>query len=34
MVNWVKRIINKIHMEIRYRKKVKEARERDPYDYR
>ena len=30
MVNWIKSIINKIKMEIRYRKRLKELRKRDP----
>ena len=34
MVNWIKRIINKIKMEIRYRKRLKELRKRDPFIYK
>ena len=29
MVNWIKSIINKIKMEIRYPKRLKELRKRD-----
>ncbi len=34
MVNWIKKIINKIKMEIRYRKRLKELRKRDPFIYK
>jgi len=34
MVNWIKRIINKIKLEIRYRKRLKELRKRDPFIYK
>jgi hypothetical protein len=34
MVNWIKNIINKIKMEIRYRKRLKELRKRDPFIYK
>jgi len=34
MVNWFKRIINKIKLEIRYRKRLKELRKRDPFIYK
>lgn len=33
-MNWLKRIWNKITLEIRYRKKLKELRKRDPFIYR
>jgi len=33
-MNWIKRIYNRIVMEIRYRKKLKELRKRDPYIYK
>lgn len=34
MIQIMKNIINKIKMEIRYRKKMKEIRKRDPYIYK
>ena len=34
VVKFVKRIINKIKMEIRYRKRLKELRKRDPFIYK
>ena len=34
MVNWIKSIIKKIKMEIRYRKRLKELRKRDPFIYK
>ena len=34
MVSWIKNIINKIKMEIRYRKRLKELRKRDPFIYK
>ena len=30
----IKRLINKIKMEIRYRKRLKELRKRDPFIYK
>ena len=33
-MNWLKRLINKIQLEIRYRKKLKELRKRDPFIYK
>lgn len=34
MVNWIKNIINKIKLEIRYRKRLKELKKRDPFIYK
>ena len=34
VVNWVKKIYNKIKMEIRYRKRLKELKKRDPFIYK
>jgi len=34
MINWIKKIVNKIKLEIRYRKKLKELRKRDPFIYK
>lgn len=33
-MNWIMRLINKIKLEIRYRKKLKELRKRDPFIYK
>jgi hypothetical protein len=31
---WLKNLYNKIRLEIRYRKKLKELRKRDPFIYK
>ena len=33
-MKWLKNIINRIKLEIRYRKKLKELRKRDPFIYK
>jgi hypothetical protein len=33
-MRWIKRLIDKIKLEIRYRKKLKELRKRDPFIYK
>ena len=33
-MGWIKRIINKFKLEIRYRKRLKELRKRDPFIYK
>lgn len=33
-MNWIKNIWNRILLEIRYRKKIKELRKRDPFIYK
>jgi hypothetical protein len=33
-MNWIKKIYNRIRLEIRYRKKLKELRKRDPFIYK
>jgi hypothetical protein len=33
-MNWLKNLYNRIRMEIRYRKKLKELRKRDPFIYK
>ena len=33
-MKWLKSIIDKIRLEIRYRKKLKELRKRDPFIYK
>jgi hypothetical protein len=34
MIKWFKNLYNKIRLEIRYRKKLKELRKRDPFIYK
>lgn len=33
-MNWIKRLYNRIKLEARYRKKLKELRKRDPFIYK
>ena len=33
-MNWIQRLISRIRLEIRYRKKIKELRKRDPFIYK
>jgi len=33
-MKWIKRLIDKIKLEIRYRKKLRELRKRDPFIYK
>jgi hypothetical protein len=33
-MSWLKNLYNKIKLEIRYRKKLKELRKRDPFIYK
>lgn len=33
-MKWLKRLISKISLEIRYRKKLRELRKRDPFIYK
>jgi hypothetical protein len=33
-MSWIKNLINRIRLEIRYRKKLKELRKRDPFIYK
>jgi hypothetical protein len=33
-MNWIKNIWNRIMLEIRYRKKLRELRKRDPFIYK
>lgn len=33
-MKWIKRIYERIRMEIRYRRKLKELRKRDPFIYK
>lgn len=34
MLKWIKQIIDRVQLEIRYRKKLKELRKRDPFIYK
>lgn len=34
LMQWFKNIINRIRLEIRYRKKLRELRKRDPFIYK
>jgi len=33
-MTWIKRIFNRIMLEIRYRRKLRELRKRDPFIYK
>ena len=33
-MNWIKNLYNKIRLELRYRRKLKELRKRDPFIYK
>lgn len=33
-MNWLRNIYNRITLELRYRKKLKELRKRDPFIYK
>jgi len=33
-MTWIRRIYNRIMLEIRYRKKLRELRKRDPFIYK
>jgi hypothetical protein len=33
-MNWLKKIYNRIKLEIQYRKKLKELRKKDPFIYK
>jgi hypothetical protein len=34
MIKWFKSLINRVKLEIAYRKKLKELRKRDPFIYK
>lgn len=34
MLTWIQKLIERIKLEIRYRKKLKELRKRDPFIYK
>ena len=33
-MNWIKNIYSRVKLELRYRKKLKELRKRDPFIYK
>ena len=33
-MKWIKQLIERVRLEIRYRKKLKELRKRDPFIYK
>jgi len=33
-MNWFKKIVDRIKLELRYRKKLKELKKRDPFIYK
>lgn len=33
-MNWLRNLYNRVKLEIRYRKKLKELRKRDPFIYK
>jgi len=34
MITWIKRMINRIREEIKYRKRLKELKKKDPFIYK
>jgi hypothetical protein len=34
MITWIKKIINRIREEVKYRKKLKELKKKDPFIYK
>ena len=34
MISWIKKMINKIREEIKYRKRMKELKKKDPFIYK
>ena len=34
MLGWIKKIYNRVMLEIRYRRKLRELRKRDPFIYK
>jgi hypothetical protein len=33
-MNWIRRLYERVRLELRYRKKLKELRKRDPFIYK
>jgi hypothetical protein len=34
MINWLKKLINKVKQELSYRKRMKELKKKDPFIYK
>tara|TARA_Y100000748_G_C15294898_1_gene409969 strand:+ start:348 stop:452 length:105 start_codon:yes stop_codon:yes gene_type:complete len=34
MLNWIKKLINKVKQELAYRKRLKELKKKDPFIYK
>jgi len=34
MITWIKNLINKIRLELQYRKRLKELKKKDPFIYK
>tara|TARA_A100001011_G_scaffold384123_1_gene456321 strand:+ start:527 stop:631 length:105 start_codon:yes stop_codon:yes gene_type:complete len=34
MIGWIKKLINRVREEIRYRKRLKELKKKDPFIYK
>jgi hypothetical protein len=34
MIQWIKNIINKVRLELQYRKRLKELKKKDPFIYK
>ncbi len=34
MIKWIKNLINKIKLELQYRKRLKELKKKDPFIYK
>jgi hypothetical protein len=34
MIQWIKNLINKIRLELQYRKRLKELKKKDPFIYK
>ncbi len=34
MIGWIKKLINKVREEIKYRKRLKELKKKDPFIYK
>jgi len=34
MIQWIKKLINKVRLELQYRKRLKELKKKDPFIYK
>ena len=34
MIQWIKNLVNKIRLELQYRKRLKELKKKDPFIYK